>query len=106
MRAVSKQELADRMLFLTDLSGRRVRLHFAGPVKLGGGVWLAQIEGVLAFSVPAPFAGRTLSICDVSVAFDPEGRDVTEGAGLLGASIVASLGNLTAMQVLADAETC
>jgi hypothetical protein len=82
--------------------GRRVRAHFAEPLNLGVGTRIARIEGILGAPALATFARRTISLHDISAAFDPEERDVTEDAGLLGAFVTADLRNLTALVEVVD----
>jgi hypothetical protein len=80
--------------------GRRVRAHFAEPLNLGVGIRIARIEGILGAPALATFARRTISLHDISAAFDPEKRDVTIDAGLLGAFVTADRRNLTALEVV------
>lgn len=80
--------------------GRRVRAHFAEPLNLGVGIRIARIEGILGAPALATFARRTISLHDISAAFDTEKRDVTTDAGLLGAFVTADRRNLTALEVV------
>lgn len=84
----------------THIIGRRVRATFASPVNLGDGILLSRVDGVLTYAVPATFAQSVFSLCDVSLAVDHEGRDVTFVAGLFGAFITADLRNLAAMEIV------
>jgi hypothetical protein len=77
-----------------------VRAHFAEPLNLGADVRIARIEGIFGTATLATFARRTISLLDISAAFDPEGRDVTVDAGLLGTFVTADLRNLTALEVV------
>jgi hypothetical protein len=78
-----------------------VRAHFAEPLDLGADIRIARLEGVLGTAARATFARRTISLHDISAAFDPEEREVTVDAGLLGAFVTADLRNLTALEVVA-----
>jgi hypothetical protein len=95
--------IATPLLFPANLLGWRVRVFFAKPVDLGGGILLARVEGVLIHGLPATFSRRTFSLGDISFVAAPEGHDITYTAGLFCAFLTADVRNLAALEILLPA---